>query len=1219
MSSDDTPGQEPDQSGGPHYQIVDRGKNTTVQIGDDNLHISVEFPDDLPASAIPTVHIFNNKSETAEGQVQNTAPSKCKLYMLGESGKAQTGSSNQTVSVNTKRKGAGIERSTSQPRTNLPQTVEAVQEQEPTDKSRGDLYEAIPLKTEGSYTTNSTLDLNAQTYRKQIASPEDGTGEDDGEMAANVAQHTRGSSSSHKYKKQHPQNTSQTNMSEPHHRSKKQDEDTSDHFVTKSSKMIASSTQTEGYFGVGESGIYFQEVHGAYIQCGPNNSIVNIEVNKDFLSTVKETGVLTVRDATKPLLSFTWKGNDEKGNEEVKAGKSLWTLQLKELFESMYGEVLSLMSHSLFSPIRKLIVETFEKYGAKMTGIFSGSLLFVFWHADEESAQSMVADKEVVREMFHQLLLGMGKGEIEFTLDAAVDTSDSMEAETSGKVGGGEEVDADPLASLPLDFDTLIKTLKPSIQQKADEDASKRVKELKEIEKRLQSMETGFKWLHRNMNEQIDSARGDMEKDRKEIREFTQTVLETLQKKEQEQPSTTEHMPSSSPLEISQILSMKGNDWSSSAGIHPQVQTEGMAYVVETMRSDPSFTTKSTDKPTPATERNESPSAASPEIAEEILKPPGKEEHVPRHGSTAESSGGDTHTISSRVEQPSFEEEIASVDKSIPSKHNPPPPRAKSMDTLLCLDVSDSIGLSGLEEVKQIANDFVDGIEDIAEQHGLEENVGVVSLGGGAKVVQQLTNDYGAVRDAIDDLVCHGRSPMFEALMVCVAAIKGRGGVLSVGGAHKIRPRIIFITDGLASNESSETGPDTPSTDHNTKIQLIRLVSEMTPKKHSSTPHPVIWIPVGEADRAFLTSLSKLGDGNIIESKDVPTLCTYYRVQENIGRIFMCVKNNSGDWSNLNEAIEAVAEAFIGNMRPEEKNAIIQEVKVKLERNDTNDVDDDPDGYDKIKELKDLPSLGSRVIRGPDWKYQDQDVGGPGTVINHADDHKLVWVLWDLNDKLCRYRFGFENKYDINVVEDKQRTLKEDELIEVGCRVRRGADWPYQNEDGGPGNTGVVIRKRKDNSVKVRWENGTIQPCRYITQEGKFELEICLSDDPSHTSGQSGFSTSGIPLQDDQEEPDMPTPEKPHMLWQWHDDPGQWRLYNREDNDKLTREFTRKPAGSCILQKNGRSFRVLFGLMQEKDVDSGIRHDVKRLIVSDEERDEYIAKEISMNDGHFWT
>lgn len=40
---------------------------------------------------------------------------------------------------------------------------------------------------------------------------------------------------------------------------------------------------------------------------------------------------------------------------------------------------------------------------------------------------------------------------------------------------------------------------------------------------------------------------------------------------------------------------------------------------------------------------------------------------------------------------------------------NPPPPRAKSMDTLLCLDVSDSIGLSGLEEVKQIANDFVDG------------------------------------------------------------------------------------------------------------------------------------------------------------------------------------------------------------------------------------------------------------------------------------------------------------------------------------------------------------------------------------------------------------------------------------------------------------------------------------------------------------------------------
>lgn len=30
-----------------------------------------------------------------------------------------------------------------------------------------------------------------------------------------------------------------------------------------------------------------------------------------------------------------------------------------------------------------------------------------------------------------------------------------------------------------------------------------------------------------------------------------------------------------------------------------------------------------------------------------------------------------------------------------------------------------------------------------------------------------------------------------------------------------------------------------------------------------------------------------------------------------------------------------------------------------------------------------LPPLGSRVRRGPDWRYNNQDQGGPGTVVGH--------------------------------------------------------------------------------------------------------------------------------------------------------------------------------------------------------------------------------------------
>lgn len=46
----------------------------------------------------------------------------------------------------------------------------------------------------------------------------------------------------------------------------------------------------------------------------------------------------------------------------------------------------------------------------------------------------------------------------------------------------------------------------------------------------------------------------------------------------------------------------------------------------------------------------------------------------------------------------------------------------------------------------------------------------------------------------------------------------------------------------------------------------------------------------------------------------------------------------------------------------------------------------------KYKEIpdKNLPPIGSRVRRGPDWKWGTQDSFGAGTVIGHEDNSKLV-------------------------------------------------------------------------------------------------------------------------------------------------------------------------------------------------------------------------------------
>ena len=67
---------------------------------------------------------------------------------------------------------------------------------------------------------------------------------------------------------------------------------------------------------------------------------------------------------------------------------------------------------------------------------------------------------------------------------------------------------------------------------------------------------------------------------------------------------------------------------------------------------------------------------------------------------------------------------------------------------------------------------------------------------------------------------------------------------------------------------------------------------------------------------------------------------------------------------------------------------------------------------------------GLRVVRGPDWKWDDQDGGEGclGTVAeapvpaggDRAAPEGVVVVQWDAGNR-CNYRCGIEGKYDLRV------------------------------------------------------------------------------------------------------------------------------------------------------------------------------------------------------------
>lgn len=69
--------------------------------------------------------------------------------------------------------------------------------------------------------------------------------------------------------------------------------------------------------------------------------------------------------------------------------------------------------------------------------------------------------------------------------------------------------------------------------------------------------------------------------------------------------------------------------------------------------------------------------------------------------------------------------------------------------------------------------------------------------------------------------------------------------------------------------------------------------------------------------------------------------------------------------------------------------------------------------------------LGCRVVRGPDWKWDNQDggEGGVGTIVStdtfsdgKALEKQNVLALWD-NGECFNYRLGLDGNYDLRIVD----------------------------------------------------------------------------------------------------------------------------------------------------------------------------------------------------------
>lgn len=406
--------------------------------------------------------------------------------------------------------------------------------------------------------------------------------------------------------------------------------------------------------------------------------------------------------------------------------------------------------------------------------------------------------------------------------------------------------------------------------------------------------------------------------------------------------------------------------------------------------------------------------------------------------------------------------------------------QGRGMDFIFILDTSASMEGEGFRQMKGVVTTILNEFE---RRSLLDINVAVITFGHQNKYLRYCSNRYYDIKRSLDDIQCGGPSPLGAGLLLTVGT-RGAVGISNIGKWH-VQPKIVLISDGIATDHHYPEGPEDtePGSDKRLEIEdLVNLVQQIAERNS-------IWcVPVGNPDMPVLEMISGLTTGGKIvhlhEAKKIGRFPHNVKVAEQLHRlintkekmdreIFQATMSDilpdldltQSDWDDIYEMATSPGEEF----------------------KTMEDIIEEAEDAECQERYPNMPPIGTRVRRGPGWKWGDQDSHGPGTVTGHSKNPGWISVMWDSGAGF-QYRYGADGMFDI-VVCDSPRVLV-DQLIAVGCLVTRGADWEWGDQDGGEGSIGVIYRVNDSAIVHVRWPNGEKSNYRFGF-DGKFDVKVC--------------------------------------------------------------------------------------------------------------------------------
>ncbi|XP_052100429.1 uncharacterized protein LOC127734542 isoform X2 [Mytilus californianus] len=514
----------------------------------------------------------------------------------------------------------------------------------------------------------------------------------------------------------------------------------------------------------------------------------------------------------------------------------------------------------------------------------------------------------------------------------------------------------------------------------------------------------------------------------------------------------------------------------------------------------------------------------------------------------------------------------------------------RSQDVILVLDTSERM-TGYFQRLKSAALQYVYGIKQQCDCTEMDNGIGLATFGRQTRLIQEATNDYNSIIELIGKLTPDGDAPLIGGLLM------GFAGVVScrLGYSHDIaiQAHMIVFTDG----SSAQDMPSEDDNDDNTfSFQTLRVKPDINGVMDiiASTTTKIFYVPVGGNQRnIILEQAMRKTKGKIIQDSE-------------IGRLTMMSQ------------VMLLAISIASEIRYS-KDQSKEVIKRKMaERSNYNDIHDDcldmvqdfinPLRFETMRgnyvELNcNTLQLGDRVRRGPDWAYDDQDLGLPGTVVGQ-DRNDWIWVEWDHGHRLTYLYDEQMDRYQVRKV-DEARILV-NEMIAVGCRVVRGQDWEYEDYDGGEGSLGTVLQVKDEGKVVVRWDGVNTGIFR-IGYDGLFEVWLCddfvnnertvrhmKPNNHSHT-GQQNHHKLNTTNEDDPLDNVIPIYSDTSVSAIWEYEKGsQWRQYPSGINTKIEKAYQRKQTGTFIFEMNHITYIIHFQRMIQENPQNKTEMPVRR-------------------------